>query len=122
MKNIKSTDIFENLFSCLNEKVKLETIKYNKDLQNIINIKLINYKFFSGKYIVYEKKGKGKEYSGYFDDCLFEGEYLNGKRNGKGKEYNYDGKIKFEGEYLNGQRNGKGKEYHYNGKIEFEGG
>ena len=96
LKNIKSTDIFENLFSCLNEKVKLETIKYNKDLQNSINIKLINYKFFSGKYIIYEKNGKGKEYSGYSDVCIFEGEYLNGKRNGKGKEYKENGNLIFE--------------------------
>ena len=62
LKNIKSTDVFENLFSCLNEKTKLKTIKYNKHLQDNINIKLINYKFFSGKYIIYEKNGKGKEY------------------------------------------------------------
>ena len=106
MKNIKSTDVIENLFSCLNEKTKLKTIKYNKHLQDNINIKLINYKFFSGKYIIYEKSGKGKEYSGYYDDLEFEGEYLNGERNGKGKEYDYDGKLKFEGEYLNGFQKG----------------
>jgi hypothetical protein len=49
LKNIKSTDVIENLFSCLNEKTKLKTIKYNKHLQDSINIKLINYKSFSGK-------------------------------------------------------------------------
>ena len=112
MKNIKSTDVFENLFSCLNEKVKLKTIKYNKHLQGNININLINYKFFSEKYIIYEKNGKGKEFLGYSDDLEFEGEYLNGQRNGKGKEFYSNGKLKFEGEYLKGQRlNGKGKEY-----------
>ena len=112
LKNIKSTDVFENLFSCLNEKIKLKTIKYNKHLQGNININLINYKFFSEKYIIYEKNGKGKEYSGYSDDLEFEGEYLNGQRNGKGKEFYSNGKLKFEGEYLKGQSlNGKGKEY-----------
>ena len=51
-----------------------------------MNISLINYKIFSGKYIIYEKNGKGKEinYDGYL---IYEGEYINGERNGKGKEY-----------------------------------
>ena len=73
-----------------------------------MDINLINYKFYSKKYIVYEKNGKGKEYNGYDDSLEFEGEYLNGKRNGKGKEY-YNGKLTFEGEYLNGFRIEKGK-------------
>jgi len=121
LKYIESKDVIENLFSCLNEKTKLKTIKYNKYLKDSINIKLINYKFLSGKYVIYEKNWKGKEYSGYFDICIFEGEYSNGQRNGKGKEFNYSGKLLFEGEYLNGQRNGKGKEYYSNGKLKFEG-
>ena len=120
-ENIESREVIENLFSCLNEKVKLKIIKYNKDLQKSINISLINYKFLSGKYIIYEENGIGKEYYGSLDDCIFEGEYVNGERNGKGKEYNYDGKVMFEGEYLNGQRNGKGKEYYYKGKLRYEG-
>ena len=110
-------------------------------MQNRIDIKLINYKFYSGKYIIYETNIKGKEYDGYDDNLLFEGEYLNWKRNGIGKEYYYgnlvfegeylDGKkhgigkeyyhgiLVFEGEYLNGERNGKGKEYNYNGQLIF---
>ena len=67
----------------------------------IIFIKLINYKFYTGKYIIYETNIKGKEYDGYTDVLLFEGEYLNGEKNGKGKEYYHDGKLFFEGEYLN---------------------
>ena len=69
-------------------------------MQNNLNIKLINYKFYSGKYIIYENNIKGKEYSGYNDNLLFEGEYLNGKRYGKGKEYDKDGKLIFEGKYF----------------------
>ena len=45
-----------------------------------MNFKLINYKFYSGKYIIYETNIKGKEYDGYDDRLLFEGEYLNGER------------------------------------------
>ena len=120
LENIKSNDTFNKLFSYLNEKIKLKIIKYNKNAQSKINVNLINYKFFSKKYIVYESKIKGKEY--YYDDTLlFEGEYLNGERNGKGKEYNDDGELEYEGEYLNGKRNGKGKEYDYDGNLEFEG-
>ena len=117
LKHFKISYFLRVLFSCIDEKQKLKLIKYNKNLQNITEIKLINYKFYSGKYIIYETKNKGKEYNGYNDELLFEGEYLNGKRNGKGREYDNNGNIKFEGEYLNGKRNGKGKEYYDNDKL-----
>ena len=121
-KNIKSKYCIIFIFSYLNEKRKLEIIKYHKNLQNMLDIKLINYKFYADNQIIYESNGKVKEYNLYFDKLKFEGEYLNGKRNGKGKEYYYDGVLRFEGEYLNGKRNGKGKEYHYYGhNIFFEG-
>ena len=55
-----------------------------------MNINLINYKIFSGRYIIYEEKGKGKEYDNE-DYLIFEGEYLNGKKNGKAKEYDKNG-------------------------------
>ena len=42
-KNIKSKYIIQFIFSYLNEKIKLQMIKYNKHLQNILDIKLINY-------------------------------------------------------------------------------
>ena len=118
--NIKSQYIQKILLSSLNENTKLDLIKYNKHFQNLMDIKLRNYKLYKGNYIVYETKGKGKEY--YVNGKIsYEGEYLNGKRNGKGKEYNEYGELEFEGEYLNGKRNGKGKEYYENGKISFEG-
>ena len=88
----------------MNEKIKLKVIKYNKKLQEKIDIKLINYKFYHRKYIIYETNIKGKEYLGCTDDLLFEGEYLNGERNGKGKEYFNNGILKFEGDYIEGKR------------------
>ena len=54
LKNIKASYFLRILFSCLDEKQKLELIKYNKSLQEILNIRLIYYKYFSGKYIEYE--------------------------------------------------------------------
>ena len=120
-RNIKSKFIIKIFFSYLYEKTKLKTVKNNKTLQEIVNIKLINYKFYCSSYIIYEKNGKGKEYDAYNDYLKFEGEYLHGKRNGKGKEYNTEGIVIFEGEYLNGIKNGEGKEYYWNGNVIFVG-
>ena len=121
LNNVKSSYFLNIIFSFINEKIKLKIAKYNKYLQNYLNINIINFKEFSEKYIIYESKGKGKEYLGSMDFLIFEGEYLNGERNGKGKEYDYySSRVTFEGEYLNGKRNGKGKEYIHN-KLRFEG-
>ena len=132
------------MFTYLNEKEKLRIIKYNKSFQKKLDISLINYKFFGEKYIIYESKGKGKQYNRNDNALIFEGEFKNGERNGKGEEYDNDGFLLFkgeykngnrngkgreyidniliyEGEYLNDQRNGKGKEYDYDGNITFEG-
>jgi len=145
LKNSKSEYFIIKLFTFVNEKTKLDIIKYNKNMQNIMDINLTNYKFFCKRYIIYDENGKGKEYDKYNDYLMFEGEYLygkrsgkgkeycgswlifegdylNGKRNGKGKEYQIrTGELIFDGEYLNGKRNGKGKEYDYNGILQFEG-
>ena len=111
LKNVKSIYFIQKIFSFVNDYPKLKLVKYNKSIQKNINISIINYIHFRGKYIIYESKGRGKEYDSYNDSLVYEGEYLNGERNGRGKEYNWNSKILFEGEYLNGKRNGKGKEY-----------
>ena len=118
--NVKSSYIDKLIFSFIDEGLKLKIIKYNKAIQNKIDTSIINYMLFQWRYIIYESKGKGKEYNND-DKLIYEGEYLNGQRNGKGKEYNENGKLKFEGEYLNGKRNGKGKEYYFHGKLKFDG-
>ena len=92
LKNIKSLYFIKFIFVYVDEKQKLKIVKSNKRLQKNIGISIINYKFFTGKYIIYESNRIGKEYYGYDNILIFEGEYLNGKRNGKGKEYHYDGK------------------------------
>ena len=141
LQNIKSYYLIKFIYTFVEEVQKLRLVRYNKSIQNNLDISIINYKFFKGNYIIYESNGIGKEYYGYNDTLIYEGEYLNGKRNGKGKEYDkYNGELIFEGEYLNGKEwngtrydensnityklnndmNGKGKEY-YKGKLEFEG-
>ena len=54
LKNIKSSYFIKSVFSYLTEIRKLETIKYNKKFQNIVDLSLNNYKLFSGTYIKYE--------------------------------------------------------------------
>ena len=120
ISNIKSIYFIRKLFSYVYEDRKLKLIVYNKHIQKIMDISITNYKFMSGKYVVYESNGLAKEYDSFDDKLLFKGEYLNRKRNGKGEEYNSHGEIKFSGEYLNGKRNGIGKEY-YNNILLFEG-
>ena len=117
LNNIKSTYFLKYIFSYLTKNLRLDIVKYNKKLQNLIDINFINW----GKYLIYEMNSKGKEYWYNNNILIFEGEYSKGKRNGKGKEFNNEGIIIFEGEYLNGKRNGEGKEYDYNGYLIFEG-
>ena len=52
IKNIKSNDVYQNLFSYMNEKRKLKLIKYNNNLKSKIDITLNNYKFYNKKYII----------------------------------------------------------------------
>ena len=118
--NIKSSYILKKLFTFINDKRKLQLIKKNKKIKELIDINIINYRLFSGKYIIFETKGKGNEYNSLNDKLIYEGEFLDGIKNGKGKEYNKDGILIYEGKYLNGERNGKGKEY-YKDELIFEG-
>ena len=73
LKNIKSTYFIKNIFLCVNEKQKLKVVKYNKSLQKYIDISIINYKYFTGKYIIYESTRIGKEYFYYNDSLIYEG-------------------------------------------------
>ena len=47
IKNIKINDVCRKLFSYMNKKRKLKSIKYNKELQNKLDITLNNYIFYS---------------------------------------------------------------------------
>ena len=100
LRKIRSKYITKNIFSYINEKTKLNLIKFNKKLQKELCIKIINYQILSGRYIEYETNDTIKEYNAYNDLLIYEGEFKEGKRNGKGKEYNNEGKLIYEGEYL----------------------
>ncbi len=62
LTNVKSIFFIKYLFSFVDEARTLEIIKYNKSLQNILNINIINYKIKSKYYIIFEANGKGKLY------------------------------------------------------------
>ena len=49
-ERIKSRKIYKFIFS-FQEKIKMKILKYNKRIQNIMNLNLIAYKIFSQKYI-----------------------------------------------------------------------
>ena len=121
MEQIKSKYILKQIFLYLCKKSAVKLVMFNKNIMNILNINLLDYKLLSGKYFIGNRNGQGKEYNSYNDKLLFKGEYIDGKRYGYGKEYNADEKLLFEGKYMNGKRNGKGKEYFFDGKIKFEG-
>ena len=128
--SVKSKYIRIIIFSFLNEKNKLDLIKYNLKLQKILEININTYKEKSQCIKIGKNDGYCRIYDLYTMALKFEGEYKNGKKNGKGKEFykshefsyeeNIRSKLIFEGEYLNGKRNGKGKEYD-DGKLAFEG-
>ena len=122
LDKVKSSYFAKVIFSFINDKRQLELVKHSKYMQKKLNINIINYKVFYGKFIRYGINGKMREYLCYNQKMIFEGEYLGNKRNGYGKEYDFEnGSLIFEGEYSNGKRNGKGKEYYANGNILFEG-
>ena len=57
LSNIKSTYFVDIIFSFVDEEQKLKIVKCNKSLQQNINISIINYKLFKGKYINMHQMG-----------------------------------------------------------------
>jgi len=93
------------VFSYINEETKLKLIKYNKSLQNELKINIVNYRRYSGKYLIKIDNRRVKVYKSFNYKLLYKGEYLNGKKHGKGKEYyHHSTLLKFTGEYLNGKK------------------
>ena len=121
LENIKSHYFIKILFMPIYKKRQLKLVKYNKRLQNILNVNLDHYKLFSGKYTLYKGIGIWKEFNSSDDKLIYEGNFLNGQRNGKGKEYDKKGRIIFEGEYLKGKRwDGIFQNYYDNGNILYD--
>ena len=55
LNNIKSHYFLEKIFSIINNKRKFKLVKYNKILQNKLDIAIMDYKIMSSKYIEYEQ-------------------------------------------------------------------
>jgi len=58
VKLIKSIFILKKIFSLINNKTKFKLIVYNKNIQNKLNIDIIDYRRFSGRYKIYDENGK----------------------------------------------------------------
>ena len=71
LENIKSSYLIRSIFSYIDEKRKLKITKYNKNFQKLNNFNLVNYKIFSGKYILYDINGKGKIYDAYKNTLIY---------------------------------------------------
>jgi len=91
-RKIRSNYLLKEILIYIGDERKLNLMKYNKKLQAIAGLNLIDFRKFSGKYIK-ENCGKIEIYNSYNDRLIFEGEYFNGIRNRKGKEYNEEGKL-----------------------------
>ena len=101
--DIKSFYITRDIFSLLDKKIKLGIIRYNKSLQKICEIDIDDFLKLSGRYIVFDINGEGKEYT-LNEELIFKGKYSKGKRV-KGTGYDKQGNIILE------FNNGFGKEY-----------
>ena len=117
--NIKSDYFKKIVFFHLRQRKLLELIKHNKELQNLMDIKLIFYRIFSGKKRIGNKNRLGFELDYFSGQTLFKGKFLKGKRNRKGIENNKNGETIYVGGYKKGKRHGKGKEYFYNDDHSF---
>ena len=86
LDNIRSKYILKYLLHYIKEKKKLILFRYNKNIQTNLNIKLLNYKIFSGNYsTIYVTSKKIKIFDVSKDQFIFEGDYLNGQKMEKEK-------------------------------------
>ena len=62
LENVKSQYILKIIFLPITEKIKLNLIRYNINLQSKLDIKLLNYKIFSGNYSIINEYIKKEKY------------------------------------------------------------
>ena len=71
-RTVNSFYIIKYIFSLLSENKKLEILEYNDKFKKILGITLEDYKFLSGKYVIGDRNGKGKEYTIYGNNKIFD--------------------------------------------------
>ena len=76
---IKSYIILKKIFTYVDNKVKFNTIAYNKKLQRKLGLNLIDFRIFSSRYKE-EKDGKIKEYNSYNHQTVYLKGYIQMER------------------------------------------
>ena len=66
LNNIITIYIIKLIFSILNPYILLDLAKYNIFFQTLFDITIIHYEEYTGRYIIFEKDEKGKEYESLF--------------------------------------------------------
>ena len=80
IKLVKSIYIIKRTLLHLDEKKKLDMLKYNKDFQKQMGFDIEHHKKTSGKRKIQEKNGNETIYELDTHLILFEGKYLNSKK------------------------------------------
>ena len=70
-RKIKSIFILKKIYNNVDYKRKLNIITYNKRIQQKLGVSLIDFRRFSGKYVI-EEYGKMREYNSDNHKLMFE--------------------------------------------------
>ena len=79
LSNLKSNTVLKKLFGLLENTLCLKIISYNKSFQSKLDKNIEDFKKASKIYLIFEDKGKVKEYNKESNIIIFEGEYKNKK-------------------------------------------
>ena len=60
LQKIRATYFYKKIFIHIDDKIKLDLLKYNKSLQKQLDISLNDYRIFSGNISYTKEKEKGK--------------------------------------------------------------
>ena len=87
LKNIKSIYFIQKIYDNMNKKKTLGIVKYNKRIQNILNLNINNYKEY---YENLKKIKEFREYFGFSEECYPDDKLLEVL-----KKHNFDFELSF---------------------------
>ena len=81
LNEIKSHFVLKKILWHIGQIRKLYLFHYNKKIQKILNINIIDYQLLSKEYKIEEKNGICEHYTIINNKLSFKGEYKNGEKN-----------------------------------------